>query len=344
MVGNFLSDQGFSRGVCEDLAERLHQNGWRVITTSSARGRVHKLVDMLWTAWRFRSAYQVVQVDVFSGASFRWAELVCELVRRLKKPYVLTLHGGGLPEFSAREPARVARLLKYAAAVTAPSRYMRERMEPFMEEIHLIPNPLDLVIYPFRRRTKPEPMLVWLRAFHHIYNPRLAVQVAGVLSDRYPDLQLVMIGPDKNDGSLQAVQQEIVRRGLGTRVEIVPGIPKNEVPQRLAEGDIFLNTSSVDNTPVSVIEAMAAGLCIVSTDVGGMPYLLEAEVNALLVPPDDAPAMAEAVARFLEQPELAEKCSLAARERAGAFDWSEVYPRWEKLLASAVTGCSASVR
>jgi glycosyltransferase involved in cell wall biosynthesis len=100
----------------------------------------------------------------------------------------------------------------------------------------------------------------------------------------------------------------------------------------MSQGDIFLNTTNVDNTPVSVLEALACGLCVVSTDVGGIPYLLEHEEDALLVPPDDAEAMAAAVRRVLTEPGLAERLSRNARKKAEGFDWSVVLPQWERLL------------
>jgi glycosyltransferase involved in cell wall biosynthesis len=112
-----------------------------------------------------------------------------------------------------------------------------------------------------------------------------------------------------------------------------PGqVPKEEVPLWLHKGDIFLNTTNVDNTPVSVIEAMACGLCIISTDVGGIPYLLQQEQDALLVPPDDADAMARAVHRILTEPGLAEHLSRQGRQKAEDFDWSVIMPKWEELL------------
>ena len=104
LVGNFLSGSGFNRGVCEDLAERLAQVGWPVITTSKKPVRPARLLDMVWTAWRRRNEYRLAQVDVYSGPSFLWAEAVCAVLRRAGKPYVLTLHGGALPDFARRWP------------------------------------------------------------------------------------------------------------------------------------------------------------------------------------------------------------------------------------------------
>ena len=121
---------------------------------------------------------------------------------------------------------------------------------------------------------------------------------------------------------------------VGEPVLFVGGVANSEVPMWLNRGDIFLNTTHVHNTPVSVIEAMACGLVVISTNVGGLPYLLTDGEDALLVPPDDAEAMAAAVRRVLTEPGLAERLSANARRKAESFDWANVLPMWRKLLGS----------
>lgn len=337
LVGNFLSAAGLNRGVCEDLAERLQAAGWNVITTSDTPARLPRLVDMVRTAWTRRHDYDAAHVEVYSGPAFLWAEAVCAVLRWARKPYILTLHGGNLPAFSRRWPGRVRRLLRSAAAVTTPSRYLQEHMRAFRPDLHLLPNPLDTARYPCRIRARPAPRLIWLRAFHSIYNPTLAPQVLARLNGRFPDLHLTMVGPDKGDGSLQAVRKTAEVLGVLEHIDFPGGVPKAEVPAWLDKGDIFINTTNVDNTPVSVMEAMTCGLCIVSTDVGGMPYLLEHERDALLVPAGSAPAMAEAVQRILTEPGLAERLSRNARAKAEEFDWSVILPAWDKLLREVIT-------
>jgi len=332
IVGNFLSAAGYTRNYCEDLAERLRAAGWSVITTSHKPNRLAKLIDMVTTAWRRRGEYQVAQVDVFSGPAFLWAEAVCWTLRRAGKPYILTLHGGNLPEFASRYPKRVSRLLNSAAAVTTPSRYLLERMKAYRSDIRLIPNAIDLSRYRFRLRQVAQPRLVWVRSFHSIYNPTLAPRMLAQLVSKFPDISLTMVGPDKGDGSLQATQKLTEELGLNGHIVFTGGVPKAAVPEWLDKGDIFINTTNVDNTPVSVLEAMACGLCVVSTNVGGIPYLLEHENDALLVPPDDPKAMAEAVRRILTEPELAKRLSANARSKVEGFDWSVVLPQWECLL------------
>jgi glycosyltransferase involved in cell wall biosynthesis len=333
LVGNFLSATSGTRGVGEDLALRLSDTGWQVYTTSQRSARFARLSDMLVTTWRMRRHYALAQVDVYSGPAFIWAEAVCRMLRLLGKPYILTLHGGNLPCFAQRRPGRVQRLLRSAAAVTTPSHYLFEQMNSYCSDLRLLPNPLALECYTYRTRIQPQPRLVWLRAFHTVYNPALAPQVVAELVRDVPDIHLLMIGPDKGDGSLAHTHAMAAKLHVAGHMTFHGAIPKSSVPEWMHRGDIFLNTTNVDNTPVTVMEAMACGLCVVSTNVGGISYLLQHEQDALLVPPRDPGAMAAAVRRILTEPGLAEHLSRNARKKVEQFDWSAILPQWEALLA-----------
>lgn len=330
-VGNFLSAYSASRQLIEEFADRLEDAGWAVIRTSNKAFRPVRLMDMAYTIFVRRNDYEVGYVEIFSGAAFVWAEVACLILRLLKKRYTLTLHGGNLPVFARHWPGRVRRLLNSASAVTAPSGYLQQVMHPYRADILLLPNPVDIKNYPFHLQSTPVPSLVWLRAFHEIYNPSLAPRMLSLLLQDFPSMELKMIGPDKGDGSLQSTQELAENLGLDGNIKFLGGIPKHQVPQYLSSADIFINTTNVDNTPVSVIEAMACGLCVVSTNVGGIPYLLENEKDALLVPPDDPEAMALAVRRILTEPGLAARLSSNARSKVEQFDWSVILPQWEEL-------------
>ncbi len=331
LIGNHLSRHLAARTVSEELANRLAGAGWQVASTSEKRSRVARALDMQRAIWT-RGRFAIAQVDVYSGTAFLWAEAACWSLRRRRTPYVLTLHGGRLPEFARRWPGRVSGLLGHARAVTTPSRYLLRELTPYRRDLKIVPNPLDLAAYSFTPRRRPRPRLVWLRAFHHIYNPRLAPRVLARLARRHPEVELTMVGPDKGDGSLERTRRQAADLGVADRITYTGWVPKSEVPGLLARADVFLNTADVDNAPVSVTEAMACGLCVVSTDAGGMPDLVEDGNNALLVGRDDGAAMAAAVERVLGDPELAARLSSNARRQAEARDWSRVLPRWQELL------------
>jgi len=293
-----------------------------------------RLLDMISTVLRRKHEYAVAQVDVYSGMAFFWAEVVCHILHWIDKPYVLTLHGGNLPSFAKRWPRRVRNLLRSAAAVTTPSSYLLNHMSLYKSALRLLPNPLDLNAYKFSQREQVKPNLVWLRAFHSIYNPSLAPKVLASLVNKFPDIYLTMIGPDKSDGSLQEMQKLAKELGVADRIRLPGSIARAEVPSWINKSDIFLNTTNVDNSPVSVVEAMACGLCVISTNAGGIPNLLEHEHDSLVVPLDDPEAMAMAVRCVLTEPGLAKQLSRNARLKAERFDWSVILPQWQALLTS----------
>jgi len=339
VIGNFLSATGGTICVCEELSLELSRGGWQVVTASDKRPALPKLWDMLRTIWQCQQEYDVAQVEVYHARGFFWAEASCAALRALRKPYVLSLHGGKLPEFAARWPGRTRRLLRSAAAVTVPSGYFAERMAAYRSDLRVLPNALDLSAYHFRPRSAPEASLVWFRAFRHLYNPTLALEVLQRLSREFPKVRLVMYGPDKGDGSWQDTEQTATRLGVADRVTMPGSVAKTAVAGVLAKaGDIYLNTTNGDNTPVSVIEALACGLGVVSTNVAGLPYLLEHEADALLVPPNDPAAMTAAVRRLLTEPGLAERLSYRGRAKSAQFDWKIVRPQWDKLLAAVAAG------
>lgn len=339
-VGNFLSGKGLTRQFIEELADRLELSGWFVYRTSDAVSRPLRLINMALACWRQRFSYELAHIAVFSGPSFIWAEITALVVVAVGKPFVLSLHGGNLPAFSRRWPKRVKRLLSAASVVVVPSGYLFAHMRDYRRDLLLLPNPLDVSNYPFRQRNKVQPKLVWLRSFHRIYNPLLAPRVLALLAPEFPDIHLTMVGPDK-DGSLKKTQELAAELNVSQHITFVGGVPKDDVPTWLEQADIFLNTTNIDNTPISILEAMGCGLPVVSTDVGGIRYLLNDQHNAMLVSPNEPEAMAAAVRRLLTNPSLAGKLSRNGRETVQQFDWSIILPQWESLMTAAAEGGAA---
>lgn len=335
-VGNYMPDSRGSRAVSEDVSVQLESLGWRVLLASRKRNKVLRLADMVRTVWARRTEYDIAVIDVFSGQAFRFAEVVTSLLWLLGKPHALILHGGNLPAFAATRGDRVGAVLRRATAVIAPSRYLLERMREYRPDLQLIPNPISLGDCPFVARRKAAPRIVWLRAYHRIYNLPMAIAAVDRLRGYFPDISLTVIGPDKGDGTLAEATEEVKRRGLQAHVHLMGPVPKEEVPRYLRQADIFLNTTNFDNTPVSVLEAMACGLCVVSTNVGGIPYLLDHELDSLLVPPDDVDECVNAVARILREEGLAARLSSGARRKAESHDWSRVLPEWQNVLRGVI--------
>jgi len=157
----------------------------------------------------------------------------------------------------------------------------------------------------------------------------MAVYVVRALKDRGYDPSLCMVGPD-SDGTLQKVQG--LAKSLDVDVTITGKLSKRAWIDLSKAYNVFINTTNFDNTPVSVIEAMALGLPIVSTNVGGMPFLIKNGEQGLLVPPNDAEAMVEAIIQLFKVPEERTTMIQNARCLVEQFDWQQVKKQWDEVL------------
>jgi len=329
LVAPLLSGAGRVPDVFETLGPLLRRGGHEVTMTSTRTASVARALDQALTTRRLRREAEVVVVHLYSGRAFLTEDVVSALAGGTRLIGVLA--GGGLPAFGARRPRWVRRVLDRFDTLVAPSPYLaRWAASCTRTPVTVIPNPLDLEPYPFRNRAPLRPRLLWLRAYHEIYAPDDAVRAVAGLTAAHPDVRLTMVGDDK--GRRAEVAHLVGSLGLEAQVT-VDGFAGPERKRALFEDhDLFLNTSRVDNRPVSVVEAAAGGLVVVSTEVGGVADLVEDGRSALLVPPGDTDAMADAVDRVLVDPVLAGRISAGGRAVAEQGTPDRVLAAWDALL------------
>ncbi|TRO63892.1 glycosyltransferase family 4 protein [Christiangramia sabulilitoris] len=329
-IGNKLVKHGYTPTSADTLPRKLEHEGFCVTAVSSIKNRGLRLMHMLGSIIA-RKNVDLVIIDTYSTLNYWYAVMGAGLCRVLSIPYIMILHGGNLEMRLEGSSKKMLALFRNAKALVVPSRFLKEKLEKFQfENLLTIPNSIEINDYSFKRRTQVSPRLLWVRAFDEIYRPELAMDVLELVLKDYPEADLCMVGPDK-DGSLPRLQ----KLGSEQRLPVVfeGKLTKSEWTSLAADYDIFINTTSIDNTPVSVIEAMALGLPVVSTNVGGLPYLIEHDLNGILVEPDNASAMAGAILSLINKPELAHKISLNARKMVEKFDWENVKTVWLELLA-----------
>ncbi len=139
-----------------------------------------------------------------------------------------------------------------------------------------------------------------------------------------------MVGPPKDESFAKCKDRA---REENLPVTFTGILSKEDWVSLATNHDIFINTTNFDNTPVSVMEAMALGLPVVSTNVGGLPYLIEDAVDGFLVPKEHPEAFVQAIQKLLENPQIAKAMALAARKKVEQFDWEVVKHQWISLLS-----------
>lgn len=317
----------------ELLAGLLAEVGYPTRLTSHKLARLPRLIDTLSSLIAWRNDIDLVIHQVFSGPAFAVTDAAMALGRALGLRQIAVLHGGALPEFAARRGGWVRRVLCRAAAVVAPSTYLAETFAVYPElapRLRVIPNILEIDNYSYRHRPRVKPNLLWMRTFHEVYHPEMAVEVLAALRETHPAATLTMAGQEK--GLHAAVQELAKQRGLMEAVRFPGFLGPADKLREFAAHDIYLNTNRVDNMPVSVLEAAAFGLPVVATAVGGVPHLLRDKETGLLVPDGDVATMTGAIRRLLDEPELAGTLSANGRRLAESCAWEPVRGQWEALF------------
>jgi glycosyltransferase involved in cell wall biosynthesis len=313
------------------VADLFSAEGYHVTSVSSKLNRAGRMSEIVATLIRGFKLYDAVVLETFSGLSFVMADVVSLMCKLLNLPLVMFLHGGNLPAFSRKHPRWVRSVLNRANKLIAPSEFIAAKFRDLGYDVAVIPNVIEIDDYPFHEREIVRPRLIWMRSFHEVYNPQMAVRVLAGLRKIMPDATLTMAGADK--GLLAETEALAAELGSSSSTRFVGFLDHAGKIDEFSKADIYINTNHIDNMPVSVLEARALGLPVVATDVGGLSYLVTHGEDGLLVPDDNCEAMIAAVRELVENPGLAHRLSLRGREVVKASDWANVRAKWEAMFS-----------
>ncbi len=332
-IGNKLSSHGFTPTNIETLGPLLEKEGYNIIYASNKKHSISRIFDMFFTIIKNRRKTGLVIIDTYSTSAFYFALICSQCALYCKIPFVPILHGGNLPYRLKNSPKMTKMIFGNSSTNVVVSGYLAESMKQYGYKYKLIPNNIDIGVYPFKLRKKIEPKILWVRSFHKIYNPELAIFVMEKVIKVFPNAELAMVGPDK-DGSLDNCKKLTKDLGISQNVVFTGRLKKEEWFELSKTYDIFINTTNFDNLPVSVLEALALGFPVISTNVGGIPFLLENNYNGILINPNDIEAMVTAMLLLLNDENIVEKLSLNARATAESFDWKIIRTKWIELVSS----------
>lgn len=270
----------------------------------------------------------VVHAFCAAHTAFLFGAMPALLVGRLfGRAVVLNYHDGRAPEHFRRWPRLLPWALRQAAAVVVPSGFLRDEFARHGFACEVVPNVVDVAAYRFARRSPVPRRLVSTRSLEPLYAVENSLLAHQRLRAAYPDLQLDVYG---SGSALPDLERLVAERGIGG-VTFHGAIAHDAIPRALAPGGVMVNSSRVDNTPLFVLEAFAAGLPVVSTEAGGIPYLVDRGRTGLLVPLDDPGAMATAIGRLLGAPEEASALVEAARAEVERYTWPAAGQAWRAL-------------
>lgn len=266
----------------------------------------------------------VVHVFSASYTSFLLAPLPAIVVARaLGKPVVLNYHSGEAPDHLRRSLV-ARRALARVEKNVVQSRFLESVFHEFGLRAAIVPNTIDFTRFRFRDRRPFGPRILSTRGLDPIYNVGCTLRAFREIQDAHPDARLTLAGAGREEGALRRLAKDLDLRGVTFAGRVAP----EAIARCYDVADIFVQTPDIDNTPLSVLEAFASGIPVVSTDVGGVSALVQHEENGLLAPPNDHHAVAAHVLRLIDDQALAHRLARAACERCRAYSWETVRDQW----------------
>jgi len=301
---------------------------------ASVRGvrAVFRLVLYSRALWRTLARVQLVHIMANSGWSwylFAAPAIWIAHVRRI--PVIVNYRGGDAERFFAKSFPMVQPALARTAAVVVPSRFLASVFARYGVRVRIVPNIIDAKRFSPRKGAPSSPHLVVTRNLERIYDIGTAIRAFSAVRRRYPDARLTVAGTGPEQAALQALAIEL---GVADAVVFSGRIENRDIPALYRSASLMLNPSSIDNMPISILEAWASGVPVVSTNAGGIPFLVEDGRNALLIGPREPEAMARAALRVLESPALAASLAQAGHAAVEAFTWPNVRGAWFEIYAS----------
>ena len=274
------------------------------------------------------AAIDVAHVFSASYASFLLAPLpAMAMARALNKHVVLHYHSGEADDHLANWGALVHPWLRLAHHIVVPSEYLREVFGRYGHTAHVIPNVVDLSRFAYRTRRPLRPHLLSTRNLEPHYRVDVIIQAYARLKPRVPEATLTIAGYGSEEARLRLL---VKSTGLPD-VRFIGRVEPEDMPRVYDDADIFLNASVVDNQPVSILEAFAAGLPVVSTPTGDIGALVRHHDTGLLVPPFDPGAIASAVEWLLAHPDRAGDFAQRAHASTARYTWPAVREAWAAM-------------
>lgn len=304
-------------------------------------GQVHgvralfRLGHYLFTLWRVARRVQLFHVMANSGWSWHLFAVPAILVAwMLRVPVVINYRGGEAEAFLERSQALVRFAMRHTASRIVPSGFLVDVFQRFGMSCDVVPNIIDLTRFqPRLPRQGDSAQLMVARNLEALYDNATAIRAFALVRAELPHARLTVAGSGPQADLLRAL---VVELNVADAVTFTGTLDREAMASLYRQSDVSINPSLADNMPNSVLESMASGVPLVTTRVGGVPYLVRDGETGVMVPPGDAPAMAAAVLRVLGEPGLWQRLADAGLGEAQRYSWSKVGVQLSSVYQGAI--------
>lgn len=269
--------------------------------------------------------YDVLHVFSASYFSFVLAPTPAILIGKLYgRKVLLNYHSGEAEDHLQRWRRTAIPTLRLVDSIIVPSEYLVRVFASFGLEAHPIYNLIDTRQFRFRDRIPTQPVFLSNRNFETHYGVDKVLRAFAIIQQEIPEATLTIAG----DGSQRAALQSLAADLQLKKTTFLGQVSPNLIAGVYDAADVYLNASEIDNQPLSLLEAFACGIPIVTTDAGGIPYIVTNRVNGLVVRCGDVEELARQAIAVLRAPDLTKQMIDRGRKECEKYSWTAVKDSW----------------
>lgn len=319
LVTNYKQGRGGISGQVELLHKHLNESGVETAIFDT-KGSVLKRISILFKLLKLSKNYDVIHANGCSGAGM--IPIIFSVIagRKNKKRVVATYHGGGADNFFAKHTRLVKKYLTKTDANIVLSGFLAKVFDKYSIPYTIIPNIVELDANAYRERKTIKPNYISIRTLSPLYNIECIIKAFVIVKERMPEAKLTIVG----DGPSRNELEKMVADMHVKDVVFTGRVPNSDIYKYLDSSDVMLSAPKIDNMPVSLLEAFNAGLLVISSNVGGVPYMVEDGVNGLLFESNNHQMLAEKMAEAVENGEKSKEMVMKAKICVSDYSWEKM--------------------
>lgn len=272
--------------------------------------------------------YDVIHIFSASYLSFLIAPTPAILVSKLYgKKIVLNYHSGEAEDHLRRWRRSTIPILGLVDKVVVPSEYLVRVFAGFGIDALAIFNVIDLDRFNFRERATLRPIFLSNRNLEAHYGVDCVLRAFALIQRQLPEAVLTVVGDGSQRQALETLKSELDLKNTS----FTGRVDHDQITEHYAKSEVFLNASRIDNQPLSILEAFACGLPVVTTDAGGIPDIVSEGETGFVVRVDDCEALAQRALKLFREQELARQMTEQARVECARYTWPAVCDQWLNL-------------
>ena len=316
LLANYCQSSGGISTQIEILNRLLQQEGYKT-GIFSLKGNPLFRLKAIFKLKTVGKNYDIIHIHACSHWGFLPAIVGIRVGKKLGQRIVLTYHGGNADEFFEKHKRLVKKYLGKTDVNIVLSGYLKDVFKRYKIPCITIPNIIELKKGVYRERSEILPHFIGIRSLTPTYNILCTIKAFQKVKQLYPQASLTLLG----DGPLRKELELYISEQHISDVSFEGRVPNDKIYDFLDKSDIMLSSPFIDNMPISLLEGFNAGLLVISSNVGGVPYMINDGESGLLFTSDNSDEMADKMIEAIKNQERSKKMIRAAHDGLKAYSW-----------------------